>query len=215
MKASGIHPDTAFTLHFLYLKKNRYGHMHITLQRAVPSIIITVMKMTSKKTSLYGMLLALAMILSYVEALIPINIGVPGVKLGLPNIVTVIGLYSLGPVPTLIISFLRIILVSFMFGNTMTLAYSISGFALSFLTMLILLKIGGFHMTVVSVTGGVMHNVGQLVVAIVFFDSGYLIYYLPVLLITGVVTGAVIGVIAQAVYIRIDKFLHKDEKDSA
>ena len=70
-------------------------------------------------------------------------------------------------------------------------------------------------MIAVSVVGGFMHNVGQLVVAIVFFDSGYLIYYLPVLLITGVVTGAVIGVIAQAVYIRIDKFLHKDEKDSA
>ncbi len=207
MKASGIHPDTAFTLHFLYLKKNRYGHMHITLQRAVPSIIITVMKMTSKKTSLYGMLLALAMILSYVEALIPINIGVPGVKLGLPNIVTVIGLYSLGPVPTLIISFLRIILVSFMFGNTMTLAYSISGFALSFLTMLILLKIGGFHMTVVSVTGGVMHNVGQLTAAILLLHSEILLLYLPVLMIAGVTAGAVIGLVSGLVTDRIQTYL--------
>ncbi|WP_242839375.1 Gx transporter family protein [Oribacterium sp. P6A1] len=163
--------------------------------------------MTSKKTSLYGMLLALAMILSYVEALIPINIGVPGVKLGLPNIVTVIGLYSLGPVPTLIISFLRIILVSFMFGNTMTLAYSISGFALSFLTMLILLKIGGFHMTVVSVTGGVMHNVGQLTAAILLLHSEILLLYLPVLMIAGVTAGAVIGLVSGLVTDRIQTYL--------
>lgn len=100
------------------------------------------------------MLLALAMVLSYVEAMIPINIGVPGVKLGLPNIVTVIGLYSIGALPTLVISFLRILLVSFMFGNTMTLAYSIAGFALSFGTMLLMRKAGGFHRTVVSVSGG-------------------------------------------------------------
>ncbi|WP_242945141.1 Gx transporter family protein [Oribacterium sp. C9] len=153
------------------------------------------------------MLLALAMILSYVEAIIPINIGVPGVKLGLPNIVTVIGLYSLGPVPTLIISFLRIILVSFMFGNTMTLAYSLAGFGLSFLTMLILLKIGGFHMTVVSVTGGVMHNVGQLMAAILLLHSEILFLYLPVLMIAGVAAGAVIGLVSGLITERIQTYL--------
>ena len=165
------------------------------------------MKITSKKTSLYGMLLALAMILSYVEALIPINIGVPGVKLGLPNIVTVIGMYSLGPIPTLIISFLRIILVSFMFGNTMTLAYSLAGFGLSFLTMLILLKIGGFHMTVVSVTGGVMHNVGQLAAAVLLLHSAILLLYLPVLMIAGVAAGAVIGLVSGLITDRIRTYL--------
>ena len=118
------------------------------------------------------MLLALAMVLSYVEAMIPINIGVPGVKLGLPNIVTVIGLYSIGALPTLVISFLRILLVSFMFGNTMTLAYSFSGFALSFGAMLLMRKAGGFHRTVVSVSGGVMHNVGQLLAAVAFIVTG-------------------------------------------
>lgn len=177
------------------------------MHRSVPSIIITVMKMTSKKTSLYGMLLALAMILSYVEAIIPINIGVPGVKLGLPNIVTVIGMYSLGPVPTLIISFLRIILVSFMFGNTMTLAYSLAGFALSFLTMFMLLKAGGFHMTVVSVAGGVMHNVGQLLAAILLLHSEILVLYLPVLMVAGVAAGAVIGLVSGLVTDRIQTYL--------
>ncbi len=163
--------------------------------------------MKSKKTSLYGMLLALAMVLSYVEAIIPINIGVPGVKLGLPNIVTVIGLYSIGPVPTMIISALRILLVSFMFGNTMTLAYSVSGFLLSFITMVILIKIGGFQRTVVSITGGVMHNVGQLVAAVLLLHSEILFYYLPVLMIAGVVAGAVIGLVSGLITDRIHSYL--------
>lgn len=170
-------------------------------------LIIAVMKMTTKKTSLYGMLLALAMILSYIEAIIPINIGVPGVKLGLPNIVTVIGLYSLGPVPTLIISFLRIILISILFGNTMTLAYSFAGFVLSFLCMVVLMKIGGFHMTVVSVTGGVMHNVGQLIAAVLLLHSDVLFYYLPVLMVAGVVAGTVIGFVSGLVTRRIQLYL--------
>ena len=111
-----------------------------------------------------AMLLALGLLalgLSTLESLFPVSLVVPlpGVKLGLPNIVTVIGLYSIGALPTLVISFLRILLVSFMFGNTMTLAYSIAGFALSFGTMLLMRKAGGFHRTVVSVSGGVMHNV--------------------------------------------------------
>ncbi len=165
------------------------------------------MKMNSKKTSLYGMLLALAMILSYVEAIIPINIGVPGVKLGLPNIVTVIGLYSIGPVPTLIISALRILLVSILFGNTMTLAYSVSGFVLSLVTMVLLMKIGGFQRTVISVTGGVMHNVGQLFAAILLLHSEVLLYYLPVLMVAGVVAGAVIGLVSGLITDRIYTYL--------
>ena len=153
------------------------------------------------------MLLALAMILSYVEAIIPINIGVPGVKLGLPNIVTVIGLYSLGPVPTLIISVLRILLVSILFGNTMTLAYSLAGFALSFLCMLALIKIGGFHMTVVSITGGIMHNVGQLMAAVLLLHSDVLLFYLPVLMVAGVLAGAVIGIVSGLIADRIQTYL--------
>lgn len=153
------------------------------------------------------MLLALEMVLSYVEAMIPINIGVPGVKLGLPNIVTVIGLYSIGALPTLVISFLRILLVSFMFGNTMTLAYSISGFVLSFGTMLLMRKAGGFHRTVVSVSGGVMHNVGQLMAAVALLHSQVLLYYLPVLMVAGVIAGALIGLVAGLITERIQLFL--------
>lgn len=172
------------------------------------SYIMDIMKNTkTKKISLYGMLLALSMVLSYVEAMIPVNLGVPGVKLGLPNIVTVIGLFSIGPVPTMVISILRILLVSFMFGNTMTLAYSFAGFALSFLSMLLLKKVGGFSGNVISILGGVMHNVGQLLAAIVLLHTRQLALYFPVLLIAGVIAGAVIGLIAGLISKRIQLYL--------
>ena len=96
------------------------------------------MNQKAKKISLYGMLLALSMVLSYIEAILPFGIGVPGVKLGLPNIVTVVGLYSIGTPATLLISFARILLVAMSFGNAMTIAYSLAGFFLSFGGMLLL-----------------------------------------------------------------------------
>ena len=159
--------------------------------------------------SLYGMLLALSMVLSYVEAMIPVNIGVPGVKLGLPNIVTVIGLYSIGTGATIIISLLRIFLVAFTFGNAMTLVYSLSGFVLSLVSMLLLKRIGGFSRIMISVSGGVMHNLGQLGAAVVMLHSQQLFYYFPVLLIAGVISGAVIGLLAGLVTERIRLYLNK------
>ena len=167
------------------------------------------MKWTTKNLALCAVLTALALGLSTLESLFPVSLVVPlpGVKLGLPNIVTVIGLYSIGALPTLVISFLRILLVSFMFGNTMTLAYSISGFALSFLTMLLMRKAGGFHRTVVSVSGGVMHNVGQLMAAVALLHSQVLFYYLPVLMVAGVIAGALIGLVAGLITERIQLFL--------
>lgn len=153
------------------------------------------------------MLLALSMVLSYVEAMIPINLGIPGVKLGLPNIVTMIGIYSIGAWPTIVISILRILLVSFMFGNTMTLAYSFSGFILSFCSMILLKKVGGFSGSVVSIMGGVMHNVGQLLAAIVILHTKQLALYFPVLLVAGVISGAIIGLIAGLISKRIRLYL--------
>ena len=89
----------------------------------------------------------------------------------------------------------------------MTLAYSISGFALSFLTMLLMRKAGGFHRTVVSVSGGVMHNVGQLLAAVALLHSQVLFYYLPVLMVAGVIAGALIGLVAGLITERIQLFL--------
>lgn len=161
----------------------------------------------AKRVSLYGLLLALSMVLSYVEAILPVNIGIPGVKLGLPNLVTVTGLYTLGVVPTMLISFLRILLVAATFGNAMTLCYSLSGFLLSLAVMLLLRRLGGFSSVTVSICGGVMHNIGQLLSAVFLLHSAVLFYYFPVLFAAGMAAGAVIGLLAGLVQQRIRHFL--------
>ena len=120
------------------------------------------MKRSTRKLSLYGMLLALSIVLGYVESMIPIPLGIPGVKLGIPNIVTVIALYSIGALPAFLITLLRILLISASFGNGVTFLYSLSGFLLSFSGMLFLKKIGGFSRVSVSIAGGVLHNIGQI-----------------------------------------------------
>lgn len=111
------------------------------------------------------MLVALAMIFSYVESLIPINLGVPGIKLGVANLVTVTGLYILAPMEVFVVVILRVLLVGFMFGNGMSILYSLAGGILSFLVMLLLKRIKGFSMIGVSIAGGVSHNIGQIAVA--------------------------------------------------
>ena len=115
----------------------------------------------SRRVSSGAMLVALAMIFSYVESLIPINLGVPGIKLGVANLVTVTGLYILAPMEVLLVVILRVLLVGFMFGNGMSILYSLAGGILSFLVMLLLKQIKGFSMIGVSIAGGVSHNIGR------------------------------------------------------
>lgn len=154
------------------------------------------------------MLLALSMVLSYVEAMLPISLGVPGVKLGLPNIITVIGLYTLGVMPTLLVSLLRIILVAMSFGNAMTIAYSLAGFFLSFSSMLLLKRLS-LSRTAVSIGGGVMHNLGQLLTAMLLLHSPQLMLYFPVLLAAGIAAGAAIGLLAGLMTDRLRSFIHR------
>ncbi len=166
------------------------------------------MNQKAKKISLYGMLLALSMVLSYIEAILPFGIGVPGVKLGLPNIVTVVGLYSIGTPATLLISFARILLVAMSFGNAMTIAYSLAGFFLSFGGML-LLKSWQLSRTAVSICGGVLHNLGQLLTAMLLLHSPQLLLYFPVLLAAGIAAGAAIGLTAGALSTHLHRFLQR------
>ena len=147
-----------------------------------------------RKVANCALLIALAMVLSYVEALIPINFGIPGVKLGIPNLVIVVGLYLLKPHEVFIIS--RVILVAAMFGNGMSLMYSLAGGILSFAAMALLSRAKGFSMIGISILGGVCHNIGQIIVAAVVVENLKIMYYFPVLLIAGIVTGAVIGIIS-------------------
>ncbi len=142
-----------------------------------------------------GVLTALAMIFSYVETLIPINFGVPGVKLGLANLVVLSGLYYLRPAQVLAISAARIVLTGFLFGNGVSILYSLAGGLLSFCVMLLLRKAGGFSPAGVSVAGGVSHNIGQLLIAMLVLRTVHLAWYLPVLLVSGAVTGLLMGLL--------------------
>ena len=153
----------------------------------------------NKKLANMAMLVALAMIFSYVESLIPINFGIPGMKLGVANLVTVTGLYILAPMEVFLVVVLRVLLVGFMFGNGMSILYSLAGGILSFLVMLLLKRAKGFSMIGVSIAGGVSHNIGQIAVAMCVLENTKLVYYLPVLMIAGTITGILIGVVSRKI----------------
>jgi len=153
--------------------------------------------MSAKKTAFYGMFLALALVAGYIEQLIPINLGIPGVKLGLANIVTMLLLYIVGVPAACLISVLRILLSGFLFGSGFAMVYSAAGAATSMLVMALLKKTKKFSSVGVSVAGGIFHNVGQIVVASLVVQNVRMAYYLPFLLVSGVVTGVLIGIVAQ------------------
>lgn len=147
-----------------------------------------------KRTAHMGMYLAAALILSYVEALIPISVGIPGVKLGLANLIVVIMLYFTDWRETLLISVLRILLSGAMFGNLFGICYGLAGGLFSFLVMALLVKSKRFHVVTVSICGGVAHNMAQLIVAALLVESYYVAYYMPVLLAAGMLTGTLVGI---------------------
>ena len=156
-----------------------------------------------------GLLTALGLIIGYIEFLIPIPLGIPGVKPGFANIVIVWALYSLGPWEALMINGMRIFLSGFLFGNFSMILYSLAGAAVSFLCMCLAKKSGLFSMTGVSMIGGVMHNIGQLLVAMAVLETVSLVYYGPVLLAAGVITGLLIGIVSGEVKKRIPAALVK------
>ena len=151
----------------------------------------------NKKLANMAMLVALAMIFSYVESLIPINFGIPGMKLGVANLVTVTGMYFLEFPEVFLVVVMRILLTGFLFGNGMSIVYSLAGGILSFLVMALMKRLKGFSVAGVSIAGGVSHNIGQIIVASVVIENLKLIYYLPALLIAGTVTGFVMGMISK------------------
>ena len=140
-----------------------------------------------------ALLTALALIFSYVEAMIPLNFGIPGIKLGLSNLVILVALYQLGAGYAFSINLVRILLSGLLFGGVSAMHYSLAGGLLSFAVMLLLKKTGIFSPVGVSMAGGVMHNAGQVTVAALVAETSKLYLYLPVLGVTGIVTGAVLG----------------------
>lgn len=151
------------------------------------------------KVAVFGVFTSLALILSYVELLIPINFGIPGMKLGLANLLVVILLYKGCPRDALLLSVIRILLSGLIFGNMFSIFYSLGGGLLSLAVMVFLKKTGQFTVAGISIGGGASHNVGQLLVAMFVVQTYQVGYYLPVLLIAGVITGVVIGILSAEV----------------
>ena len=161
--------------------------------------------LTPKKVAFLGLSIALAMILSFVESQIPVFTTIPGMKVGLPNLVMVFLLYRVGWKETIVVSIIRVILVALLFGNLQSLVFSIAGAALSLAGMILLKKVTQFSTVAVSVVGGVLHNVGQITAACFWTGTKQIAYYLPVLLVSGVCAGVAIGLIAGFLLKRLEK----------
>lgn len=155
------------------------------------------------KIAYWGVFLALALVCSYVESLIPISFGIPGVKLGLTNIVVILMLYTIGAKDAILISVLRIILAGFMFGNAFSIIYSLAGGILSFVVMLLLKNTGKLKILSISTAGGISHNVGQLIVDALVVENYNILFYVPILIIAGIITGFLIGLLAGEIVLRI------------
>ena len=153
------------------------------------------MKKKNKTVAFLGMCTSLALILAYVEILIgPVFPSIPGIKMGLPNIVIIFLLYRKGRLSAIGVSLLRIVLVSMLFGNAMSFLYSLSGALLSILVMIVLKKLDILSTVGVSVAGGVTHNLGQVLTAMFLLETSELAYYMVVLTVTGTLAGIFVGI---------------------
>ena len=186
-----------------------------------------------RRTAELGFLLALALILSYVESLIPFSFGVPGIKLGLPNLIVLLLLYgrneeqtadgesasrtgfvnflTKGEQESLLVNALRIVLSGFLFSNLYAILYALAGAAFSFLAMIIGRRSKRFSVVGVSVLGGVFHNVGQLLVAMAVVETLAVAYYVPFLIVAGTVTGALLGVAGMEILPYLRRLMQEEE----
>lgn len=149
----------------------------------------------------------ISIILNYIEMLFPLYLGIPGAKLGLANIVSLTILLCFGFKYALGVALLRIFIIGITFTNPYMMLYSLAGGFLSISIMALMAKTHLFSNIVVSIVGGVSHNIGQLLVAFVFFSTSAFVYYLPYLILLGIVSGTVVGIIAQIVYHKIKRHI--------
>ena len=164
------------------------------------------MKHRTRATAFFGICVALAMIFSYVEVLLPpIFAAVPGIKLGLANVIVIFLLYRFGVISAATVSLLRVALVALLFGNAVSLAYSAAGAVLSLILMILLKKTRLFSAVGVSVVGGIAHNVGQILMAMLLIGVAELGYYLIVLALTGCLFGAAVGSLGALLVCRVPR----------
>ena len=162
----------------------------------------------TSKLTIAALMAALALIFSYIEVLIPCNFGIPGIKLGIANLVIIVALYYLGTRYALLINVIRILIGGLLFSGVFGMLYSMAGALLSMLVMVLVKKCGLFSVTGVSMAGGVAHNLGQLLVAAFLVSNLKIFVYFPVLVISGVVSGAVIGILAYLVLKKLPAAKH-------
>lgn len=158
------------------------------------------------KVAYFGIFTSLALIFSYVESLIPISFGIPGVKLGLANLITILVLYKMSVKEAYLVSVVRVVLSGFMFGNLFAILYSLAGGLLSLAMMNLFRRTDRFSIYGVSMAGGVFHNVGQFIMAMLVVESVSIAGYLPVLLVAGLATGLVIGIVSNEMLKRLKNF---------
>ncbi len=164
------------------------------------------MRNKTRRIALLGVLISVALVLSYLEVMLPpISTAVPGIKMGLPNIIIIFVLYKFGLKEAVTVSVIRVFIVALLFGNVMTLAYSVAGAVLSLALMTLFKKINLFSIVGVSIIGGISHNLGQILVAIFLFDTIQIGYYMIVLSITGTIAGVVIGIISSILVKKLEK----------
>ena len=161
------------------------------------------MKISTKKLTTLAITISFAMILSYLESRIPAFVAIPGIKIGFANIVIIFALYKLGIKEAAVVSVLRIILVSTLFGSPVSMIYSLAGGVLSLIAMSLLKCFTPLSEITVSVCGGVLHNVGQIAMASIMLSTNVIVYYLPFLLVSGIVAGIAVGVAAGILIKRI------------
>lgn len=160
-------------------------------------------KFMQSDVALYGMLISIALVASYIESIIPIPYPVYGMKIGLANIIIVWVLYSLGAKAAAIISFARVLIAGFLFGNFYSIIFSLVGAGLSLGIMFVLKKTKKFSIVGVSIAGGVTHNLGQIIVAAVVLENIRITYVFPILMVSGVIAGIAIGILGGILFRKI------------
>ena len=159
--------------------------------------------MVSKKISLMALFTAFAVILSYIETFIP-TVGIPGAKLGLANFMV---MYAVGNKEAFFINVIRIIIIGLFFGNMFSICFSIAGALVSFIGMVLLKSTKRISMITVAIIGGVLHNVGQIIIASVILKNVGIFTYVPILMIAGIITGTVIGILSNILYKRTREYI--------
>lgn len=161
-----------------------------------------------KTTAILGLFAALAIIMSYIEAILPLSLGIPGVKLGIPNLVIIFVLYVWDARSAFLISMIRILAIGILFGNLYSTLFSLSGAVVS-LALMLLLKKCGFSRLSISIGGGASHNMAQLLIASLLVKAGSLLYYLPIMILAGVLAGMAIGILASLTIKKLEPILKR------